>query len=408
MDVEPESGPRRLRARVKSPSWWLPLFAAAACAAAVAVGVTGCGQGGGGGTKTTQAATQLVSLEAANSPGPSPWTASATAANPPTQVARVADTSAPPPASGQTVSGDQIGLYGGSTEQAVCDRDKLVNFLEQNPAQAQAWRSVTGAGDIRDFTNGLSPVVLTRDTRVTNHGFQNGEATAFQSVLQTGTAVLVDNRGVPRVRCDSGSPLAEPQGDASQQFTGTGWQGWDPNSFVTVKPSPTTLDTLAVVSVAGGGAAPPPSTSTAPATSTETTTTSGPGNIVMQLARMPIGASQAIPDSTISLPPGKILVPVKVAPALIAGSSSVTPSVTPTVTSSVTSAVTSSVTSSPSRTATAPSTTTPSANPGSSGTPAPSGTGPVPATTRSAQTTSVPTVHNPQGTLLPTPITTSR
>lgn len=397
MDVKPQSGPRRPGGRETRPSWWLPVFAAAACAAAVAVGVSGCGQGGGGGTKTTGA--QVVSLEPANSPGSSPWTDSATSANPPTQVNRVADTSAPPPDSQhgtQTVLGDQIGLYGGSTDQAVCDRDKLVSFLDQNPAQAQAWRSVTGASDIRDYVNGLSPVILTRDTRVTNHGFQNGKATAFQSVLQTGTAVLVDNRGVPRVRCDSGSPLAEPQGDASQQFTGTGWQGLDPNSFVTVKPSPAPQDTLELVLLAAGGAAPP--STPVPATSPAPTTTTPSREVQSSFGTMPVGHDKPIPNSRISLPPGKTVVPVTVAPAL-------------TTPSSVTSIVTSSVTSTPSGTATTPATPTSSANlgvSGSSGTPAPSGTSPVPATTRGTQTTSVPTVPKQQSTLLPTPIPPSR
>jgi hypothetical protein len=40
-------------------------------------------------------------------------------------------------------------------------------------------------------------VILQRDTRVTNHGFRNGRATPTQSILQAGTAVLVDEYGVP-------------------------------------------------------------------------------------------------------------------------------------------------------------------------------------------------------------------
>ena len=52
--------------------------------------------------------------------------------------------------------------------------------------------------DIESYVAGLTAVRLRWDTRVTNHGFSDGEATAFQSLLQAGTAVLVDDTGVPR------------------------------------------------------------------------------------------------------------------------------------------------------------------------------------------------------------------
>jgi hypothetical protein len=375
------------------------VFAVAFCAATSAIGFSGCT---GGGIKTVQTAPQLVSLEAANSPGSSPWMDSAASADLPTELNRVENTSTPSPGSQgamQTVSGDQVGLYGGSMDHAVCDREKMVNFLEQNPPKAHAWQSATGASDIGVYAGGLSPVVLTHDTRVTNHGFDNGDAPAFQSVLQTGTAVLVDNRGIPRVRCESGSPLTEPQGGSSPQFTGTGWQGLDPNSFVTVKPSSTSLDKLQLVSVAAPGA-PQPET---PFVEVKT------GETRPRLA----------PD--IVLPHGTALVPVKVAPPL-----------TPT-----TSTVASSVTSSSRGTTTTPSTTTRGGNPSvsSSSTPPPkpgvsgsssstasssaasssaapgskasSTTSPVHPTTQAPKTsspiTSVPTVPNHPGTLPPVP-----
>ncbi|MGH3907098.1 MAG: DUF6777 domain-containing protein, partial [Pseudonocardiaceae bacterium] len=42
------------------------------------------------------------------------------------------------------------------------------------------------------------------DTRVTNHGYRDGKATDRQAVLQAGTAVLVDEKGRPRVKCGCG------------------------------------------------------------------------------------------------------------------------------------------------------------------------------------------------------------
>jgi hypothetical protein len=45
---------------------------------------------------------------------------------------------------------------------------------------------------------------------VTNHSFVDGRAVAFQSILQAGTAVLVDQDGVPVARCRCGNPLLKP------------------------------------------------------------------------------------------------------------------------------------------------------------------------------------------------------
>ena len=163
------------------------------------------------------------------------------------------------------MSGDQIGLYGGSTNRVVCDRDKLIGFLDANPAKAAAWRNVTGSADLRSYILGLSPVFLTKDTRLTNHGFDDGRATTYQAVLQTGTAVLVDNRGLPRVRCDSGSPLSEPHGDLTvDNFAGTGWQNLDAESIVAVQQSEEPVTDLKVIPVAGDGPWAPPMQTTAP------------------------------------------------------------------------------------------------------------------------------------------------
>src|SRR2546429_115073 len=61
--------------------------------------------------------------------------------------------------------------------------------------------------DIATYVASLTPVILTSDTLVTNHGYANGHATTLRSVLQAGTAVMVDNTGVPRVKCNCGNPL---------------------------------------------------------------------------------------------------------------------------------------------------------------------------------------------------------
>jgi hypothetical protein len=334
------------------------MFAGGACAAAFVIAVSGCTNGG---PKQVQRETQLVSLEAANSPGSSPWMDSTTSPDLPRRLNRVENTSTPDTS---TVSGDQVGLYGGSTNQAVCDRDKMVNFLDRNPKQAAAWRTAAHVSDIRGFAGTLSPVVLLRDTRVTNHGFQDGGPTTFQSVLQTGTAVLVDNRGVPRVRCDSGSPLDEAQGDTTDEFTGTGWQGLKSDEVVKVRRSDAPIESLRVVSMpvvaptpSSDQPAPTAVTTTSTSTSTPTTGSTQYLRPPSELSEMPLGQALATPDPKILLPANSRVVPVDVAPLLnnVTSSTPTSSSATTTVPSTTSTSTTFTTTTT---TTTLPSTTT--------------------------------------------------
>ena len=110
-----------------------------------------------------------------------------------------------------SVNGSEEGLYGGTLNACAVDREKLVGFLTTNPTRHEHGPACSVVTDeIPAYVRNLTPTVLLYDTRVTNHGFANGRATAFQSVLQAGTAVLVDGRGNPVVRCRCGNPLTEP------------------------------------------------------------------------------------------------------------------------------------------------------------------------------------------------------
>jgi hypothetical protein len=128
-------------------------------------------------------------------------------------------------------TGTAPGLYGGSGDLKVCDPQKLVDFLNEHPDKAKAFASVLGITPegIGDYVATLSPVVLLSDTLVMNHGFKGGKATEVSSVLQAGTAVMVDRQGVPRVKCNCGNPLTEPEvlptGDWSTR--GEAWDGYD-------------------------------------------------------------------------------------------------------------------------------------------------------------------------------------
>lgn len=132
------------------------------------------------------------------------------------------------------------GLYGGSGDSAVCDPAKLSRFLVANPDKAKAWAGVLRIkpGDIGTYVARLTPVILRTDTAVTNHGFKNGEATSIPAVLQAGTAVLVDDRGTPVVKCGCGNPLTAAPQTKNAKYDGSSWTGFRPATVTTVESAP--------------------------------------------------------------------------------------------------------------------------------------------------------------------------
>lgn len=126
-------------------------------------------------------------------------------------------------------TGATPGVFGGTALGDVCDLGLLVTFLQANPRAAEAWATVHGitAESLADFAAALTPVVLLRDTAVTSFGWRGGQLASRQSVLQRGTSVLVDRRGVPVARCLSGSPLRPPQPmPATPSLQGEPWPGF--------------------------------------------------------------------------------------------------------------------------------------------------------------------------------------
>ncbi|WP_344466563.1 DUF6777 domain-containing protein [Kitasatospora kazusensis] len=209
-----------------------------------------------GGKGTVQAA-QQVALQPVAATGPDPFTGSVAAVSatpspvsPPSVAASVSGAE-------RTVQGAAVGLYGGSTQIASCDVPKLSDFLTSpgNEAKARAWAGVEGIDPsaIPAYLRSLTPVVLRVDTRVTNHGFRDGVATPFQSVLQAGTAVLVDSRGLPRARCACGNPLLPPAAlSANPVFAGTAWPAFQEHEVVVVSPAPSPVNRIVVVDPSSG------------------------------------------------------------------------------------------------------------------------------------------------------------
>ncbi len=279
-----------------------------------AVAVTYFGGDSGGGTT----AGGEVFLEAAASPGTSPFTepldptpattvlgaAGGRVGNvgPGSSATTSGPTSTPPtvtpvrePTSGvQPPPGSPP--YGGTGDNSVCDREKLVAFLTSHPPQAAAWAGVLGVAvaDIPTYVRGLTPTVLLYDTRVTNHGFVDGRATPIQSVLQAGTAVLVDSKGNPVVRCRCGNPLRPPAPVRRPTVQGTPWPGYVPTALVAVNNGATVNVTVIVTTPTNPTPTASTSASTAPTTTAPPVSTVPPGS----------SAPSITAGGTTTLPPG--------------------------------------------------------------------------------------------------------
>jgi uncharacterized protein DUF6777 len=169
------------------------------------------------------------------------------------------------PGAVRSASAETVGLYGGSLNYSRCHRQKLVDFLGSSPRKAQAWVDVLNSdptlywsggrrlttSDIRTYVFELTPVLLRSDTWVTNHGYSNGRAYPIQSVLQAGTAVLVDAYGVPRTKCYCGNPLLPPR-RFRPVYRGQRWPGFDGRKVIIVTRSVTIIDRFTLYDVETG------------------------------------------------------------------------------------------------------------------------------------------------------------
>lgn len=221
--------------------WWksvprvVILTAVVVAVIVVSIVVTRPGGGGGSGSGGD------VRLEAAGETGPNPFTEStAEESSPPPSTPNVSKDDASPNTA-YRVNGAQPGLYGGTRNVASCDVEQQIDVLGRDSAKNRAFASVAGIepGQVPGYLRSLTPVQLRVDTRVTNHGYVDGSASPYQAILQAGTAVLVDARGVPRVRCACGNPLTPPAQDQSgMKVTGDAWPGFRASNTVVVEPAP--------------------------------------------------------------------------------------------------------------------------------------------------------------------------
>ncbi|MDQ0604095.1 hypothetical protein QF037_008440 [Streptomyces canus] len=219
---------------------------ATAVVAAVILGLVFSRSDGGSGSKSGNGE---VFLQAAAKTGPDPFTESTATDSSAAPASASPATESPSGNAVRGVDGSATGLYGGTRNVASCDVERQIKALQANPPVNQAFASVAGVqpSGVPAYLRSLTPVQLRMDTRVTNHGYRDGHATGYQAVLQSGTAVLVDDRGVPRVRCACGNPLTPPVAQQSTpKRTGDTWSSYRSSNVVVVAPSVTVINVFVI------------------------------------------------------------------------------------------------------------------------------------------------------------------
>lgn len=130
------------------------------------------------------------------------------------------------------------GLYARS-DASLCLVEPMIAFFAADPDKANIWIDAQNADPFLRWDEGqlalevlpaylrsLTPATLQNDTYVTNHDYREGDLIPVVSLLQRGTAVLVDQYGVPQTKCYSGNPLAlSPNTVDPISLYGEGWPG---------------------------------------------------------------------------------------------------------------------------------------------------------------------------------------
>ena len=162
-------------------------------------------------------------------------------------------------AAGGEFSGATAALYARNPAIPSCDGQKLVAALQADGNRAAAWAAAENiqAADIPAFVSGLTPVVLRADTSVTAFGYDDPSFFSYPAVLQAGTAVFINGRGEPTVKCYNGNPLASraqpaPTVARTVSYVGPRWTTFRTTSVTVVRPS-TTINQMFCVGGTGVG-----------------------------------------------------------------------------------------------------------------------------------------------------------
>jgi hypothetical protein len=151
----------------------------------------------------------------------------------------------------EPVDGDEPGLYGRVDRQAPCDLQGLIDLYAASPTLTEVVAAVLDVSAIQlsSFLRSYVAVATTRDTFVIDHHLVDGAAVRSPAVLEAGTTVLIDDRGLPRLRCASASPLTQPRADevagiGDADRVGEPWTGFDPGRIVVVARAPEQISAL--------------------------------------------------------------------------------------------------------------------------------------------------------------------
>ena len=261
--------------------------------------------------KSTAAGASEVFLQPANAQGQHPFTPNVgtDASVPSTASGALTPTSGTSLAS---YSGNSVGLYGGTLDQSSCNPQQMVTYLQANPSKASAWAAAEGisVNQISTYIGGLTPMTLRYDTRVTNHGYVNGQANAIPEILQAGQAVLVDSHGVPRARCYCGNPLTPPEAvSGSPHYVGAQWSQFSPTTVIVVQQSTTVINNFTLINNSTGQAFSRPAGSTGTSDTPAPTCTGGPSMPGVTVCTNPTTTTLP-PTTTTTVPPTTTTAPV--------------------------------------------------------------------------------------------------
>ena len=254
--------------------------------------------------KSTAAGASEVFLQPANAQGQNPFTPNVgtDASVPSTASGALTPTSGTSLAS---YSGNSVGLYGGTLDQSSCNPQQMVTYLQANPSKASAWAAAEGisVNQISTYIGGLTPMTLRYDTRVTNHGYVNGQANAIPEILQAGQAVLVDSHGVPRARCYCGNPLTPPEAvSGSPHYVGAQWSEFSPTTVIVVQQSTTVINNFTLINNSTGQAFSRPAGTTGTSDTPAPTCTGGPSMPGVTVCTNPTTTTLP-PTTTTTVPP---------------------------------------------------------------------------------------------------------
>ena len=123
------------------------------------------------------------------------------------------------------VKGNAPGLYAGRTYggsgKNICDVEAMIRFLTYYKDRGRAWAAVQGIAyeELPNYLRSLTPVYALQNLNVKMFGFKNGQSYGYDAVIAAGTAILIDDQGMPRARCACGNPLLGPKEEQPTPFS---------------------------------------------------------------------------------------------------------------------------------------------------------------------------------------------